>query len=449
MPFGIGGMGMSDARWRLRRLTGGLGTVGGYALSMALLAVASLSAIPAMIAADGERAWGAIALGQAVGAIAAAAIGYGWGVSGPARIAVASGAERRTEFAESVRVRLVLALPVAAVAAGAAVLLAPATPGLAALGAVAAAAAGISANWYFVGVRSPMGLLVLETLPRVAGTGAGILLMLTGAGAGAGLAGMLAGMLGAFVCSAVWVQVTTRAHRSAAARPARIRTVLARQRHGLGSALGSAVYIAMPLVIVSVIAPVAQPVFALVDKLQRQVSVALVPFITVIQGWVPRRDGAESASRAGRALVAGAVFAFVLAIGVLLAGPAVLAWLGSGTIDVGLAATVLMAAFVALNFFESLVAKAMLPSLDRLRIGAHATTISAVVALPLVAAGALLWGAVGALAAVVAGLLVRTIVEVVAAARTIRSRRAAGTAAHGATGTATDAATEIPEGIDA
>ena len=50
-------------------------------------------------------------------------------------------------------------------------------------------------------------------------------------------------------------------------------------------------YSSTPIVIVSVVAPAALPVYAVVDKVQRQVIVALTPFVTVLQGWVPRATG--------------------------------------------------------------------------------------------------------------------------------------------------------------
>ncbi len=392
----------------------------GFALSIGLLAIASLAAIPVMVTAEGDRGWGAIALGQAVGAIAAAAIGFGWGVSGPARIAVSDGPHRRTAYVESVRARLALFAPIAALSGLAATVLAPQSPALAVLGAVTAAAAGVSANWYFVGVGAPYALLLAETLPRVIGTVVGIILMLGGFGGAAGLGGMLGGMVAAFACSTIWILLRTRRDRALAPRPARLGRVLSDQRHGMGSALGSAAYIALPLVVVTIVAPAAQPVFALVDKFQRQISVALQPVITVAQGWVPRRDAAQSAARARSALLVGGGTALVIGVAVVLAGGPALDWLGSGEIAVMPLAIVLMSLFVAINFFESLVAKALLPSLGRLRIGSHATIVSTLVALPLVAVGAVFWGAVGALVAVVVGLLTRCAVEVVAASRTIR-----------------------------
>lgn len=67
------------------RAPSGLNKLVGFGLSMALLAIAALVAIPAMIRSSGENAWGAIALGQNLGAFGAMLIAYGWGSSAPLR----------------------------------------------------------------------------------------------------------------------------------------------------------------------------------------------------------------------------------------------------------------------------------------------------------------------------------------------------------------------------
>jgi len=71
----------------------------GYGSSMVLLAITSLLAIPAMVAASGTHAWGAIAVGQSIGGVAAVIIAYGWGLSGPAAIARADQLARMREYA--------------------------------------------------------------------------------------------------------------------------------------------------------------------------------------------------------------------------------------------------------------------------------------------------------------------------------------------------------------
>lgn len=427
--------GLSRVNGAARRVMGGLNKVSGFALSIVLLAAASLAVIPAMIRADGDAAWGSIAVGQSIGGIAAVAIGYGWGISGPARIAIADASRRRTEYLESVKVRLLLAVPAAGLAAVAATFVTPVSPLLGALGAISAATVGLSANWYFAGTRRPYVMLLMETVPRVMGTIVGIVMMAMGAGATAGLLCVTAGMLIAFLGSCSWILLSSRRFRSQAPRTASVGVLLARQRHGLVSSLGSSVYVAAPLVIVSLVAPAAQPVFALVDKVQRQVSVALVPLVTVLQGWVPHIEARESAARANRALAGGATLGVLLGVGIFVFGPLLIDFLGHGSIEVSTFVILLMAGYVAINFFESVVAKVTLASLGRLKLAAHATSISALIGLPLVAAGAIFWGAAGALAAVLFGLIARTIVEATAAYRTIgRQRRSVA---------------QIPEDVDA
>src|SRR6478609_611747 len=97
---------------RFGRTKAGLSKIFGYSISMVLLAVASLVAIPAMVHASGAAAWGAIAAGQSIGGVAAVIIAYGGGLSGPAVIARADAGGRLKEYLESVAVKLSLCLPI-------------------------------------------------------------------------------------------------------------------------------------------------------------------------------------------------------------------------------------------------------------------------------------------------------------------------------------------------
>lgn len=404
----------------LRRGLAGVSRAAAYSLSMGLLAVAALVAIPAMIRADGTAAWGAIAVGQSIGAVAAVVISFGWGISGPVRIARGDAFHRRREYLESLVTRLFLVLPAAGLAAAAAALIAPGHQVLAALGAVTASSIGLTGAWYFVGLARPLALLAWETLPRVCGTAVGIGFMAAGHSAAVGLSCQLVGMLAACGCVTRWVLVTTRRDGAAQAPRRPTRRVLAEQGQGVVSVVGSSVYVASPVIIVSLLAPGVLPVYALADKLQRQVSVALNPGVTVLQGWVPRAQGRSMHLQRARISLSGALIGCTaLTLFIWLGAPWLIALLGDGRIDVSPVATALMAAFVGLNLLESIVAKVLLASFDRLDVVARATTVSMVVGLPLVALGALQWGAEGALAGVVAGLLVRLAPELRAAARHI------------------------------
>lgn len=399
----------------------GLNKTFGYGLSMLLLAVASLLAIPAMIRADGQQAWGAIAIGQTVGAVGAVIVGYGWQMSGPARIARGDASTRRREYLESIAVRLVLFLPVAGVVIVCAATFTPGDHMLAAAGAMSGVAVGLTANWYFVGVGRPYAFLAFETVPRVAGTVAGIALMQSGAGALTGVLSQAAGMIAAFVAATIWVSATT-SHAGATAMTRRPnREILASQRHGVTASLGSVLYVATPLVIVSLVAPSVQPLYALADKVQRQISIALGPVVTVFQGWIPRASENDLRRRGRTSLWLAGIGAALLAAVILLPAQVLLDRLGDGQISVPFTVVLIMSVFVGCNLFESLIAKAVLASFDRLDSVVRATLISATVGLPLVAVGAVTGGAAGALTAVVGGLALRMLIELSTAIRVTRA----------------------------
>lgn len=390
------------------------GRLVGFGLSVLLLAVSSLLLIPAIIVAGGQTAWGSIAVGQSIGAVAAVLIYFGWGHTGPARIARVGSAEVRREFAESVKTRGALMVPVGAVASAIAALVAPDHPVLAIVGCLSAAAIGMTSDWYFVGRRQPYLYLIVETLPRVAGTVAGVVLLNAGASVAVGPLCVLAGMLLAAGVSTAVVLLPRHGERLPL-RP--LRVILRTQRHGVASGIGSAVYATAPLVLVSLVAPGIQPVYALVDKLQRQLSVALGPVVAIVQGYVPRPEPRETVRRARAALWGGAAFCAALFAAVLVAGPILLRWLGAGEVQPPFAAVLVMSAYVALNVWESFLARGVLASYDRLAAVARGTVVGSAVGLPLVIVGALAAGVVGALLGLVAGLFARTVYEGVQAWR--------------------------------
>ncbi|WP_227468261.1 hypothetical protein [Microbacterium sp. YJN-G] len=409
---------MTNARARSSALLHGGGRLVGFGLSVGLLAVSSLLLIPAMVDVGGQRAWGAIAVGQSIGAVGAVMIYFGWGHTGPAMIARADAAAARTEFVDSLRTRMLLFVPVTTIACVVAAVVAPSHPLLSAAGCLSAAAVGFTSDWFFVGKRRPYAYLLLETVPRVLGTAVGILLLISGAQVIAGPLCMLGGMLLGFAATSCWVVLRDR---PPVAEPRRtVRRVIVAQRAGVGSAVGTSAYSALPLVLISLVAPGIQPAYALVDKLQRQLSVALGPVVSVVQGYVPRRDPAVTIRRATRALWAGAGFCAALAAAVLVAAPWLFAWLGAGQVQPEYAVMALMAAFVGLNVWESILARAVLASFDRLDAAARGTIISAVIGLPLVIAGALTLGLVGAFAGLLVGLLARTGYELTVAVVHVR-----------------------------
>lgn len=402
------------------RAVSGLNKVVGYALSMLMLAVASLVAIPAMIRASGDTAWGSVALGQSIGAVAAVAVAFGWSMSGPATVARGSANSRLAEYRASLKVRLVLLFPVGLAAATIAAILTPERRDLAVAGALTVTLVGLTANWFFVGISRPYVFLMVETVPRVAGTVVGIVAMNRGHDALVGLLSQAGGFLASFACSLLWIRSHLLASGAVDAPTQPILHLFRSRGHGLVASLSAAGYVAAPLMLISAAAPMSQPMYALVDKVQRQISVALGPAVTVLQGWVPR--AVNPAHRARQALAAGAGAAVLLGMVVTAVGRPLVGWLGAGSLRPSGTAILLMSVFVGANFLESVVAKSILATYHRLRDVSRATICGAVIGLPLVVVGARLAGTEGALAAVVGGLVIRLVWELAVVVRLLRTQ---------------------------
>jgi O-antigen/teichoic acid export membrane protein len=403
----------------VRRMHAGISRLFGFGLSVVTLGVLSLAAIPAMIAADGKVAWGAIALGQAIGTSGGVIAAYGWGLFGPAEVATATATQRRAGYLESVLARTTLVLPIALVAASLAFVLAPSRPVFAVVGAVSATSMGLSANWYFVGLARPYAMLLLETVPRAIGLAVGIALMALGYSAVTLPACAFVGMLAGFALSTVWVLRSTTREGAERTRPRPLRTVLSSHRHGVATDFAMTMFAAAPMMIVSAIAPAIQPTFALADRFGRQADVALAPARTVLQGWVPRATGSARASRARTALIASAGFAILVGLGLVAAGPALLSWLGNGQISVSWGVVLLVAACVALNFLVRAFELVALAPFERLDVAAKAIVAGAVVGLPSVALGSVSFGTIGALGGVLLGLVVCGVIEYVQYVRSV------------------------------
>lgn len=402
-----------ESRRALRATGRGFNKLFGFGLSMLLLAIASLVAIPSMVTASGAVAWGMIAAGQAVGAVAAVAVAYGWGMSGPAKIARSDFSARLSEYAESVVCELLIFVPVGLLAFGIAWLIGGAHGLEAGVGALSTATVGLTANWFFIGRVQPYRLLVGETLPRVAGTGIGIVFMLHGSSALVGVLWQLIGMVAAFVICTLWILQPWSGHHRSAVHRRPVRTVLWAQRSGVTATLLSAIYGAAPIMIVTLVAPAIQPVYAVLDKVQRQVNAGLSPFTVVMQGWIPRARSGQLKHRIRQGMLLSVGFALALALFMLLLAQDLMDWLGRGQIQPSGIALALMAILTGVYLFENVVAKAVLPALGRLGVAARATVIGTIVGLPLVALGAHLLGAEGALIGILTGILVRMTLELI------------------------------------
>jgi hypothetical protein len=386
----------------------------GFALSVLVLAVTSIVTIPAMIFASADSGWGSIAVGQGIGNVAGLVVGYGWGWFGPGRIARGSASDRRGEYVDSVSARLHLALPLSILAAGFAYGISPSHPLFAAMGALQTTSIGLTATWYFIGLSRPYLLLALDTVPRSAGALFGaVLIYCCGTSAITVPIGGLIGMLVGFLLSTIWI-LRNATSNGAEARPARpVRVVLHANRYGVTSTFGMACFSAAPLVIVSATAPAIQPAFALADKVRIQLLAASSPAISVLQGWVPRASGASRLRRADVALVAGLLSAIALGVGTAASAPALIAIISNNQISLPFHGVVLMAVWISLSFFQSILERTGLATFGALGAASAAIVIGAGIGLVVVYSGAIHGSLAGALSGVVFGTAVILSIEFV------------------------------------
>ncbi|WP_347688131.1 hypothetical protein [Mycobacterium sp. B14F4] len=171
------------------------------------------------------------------------------------------------------------------------------------------------------------------------------------------------------------------------------------------------------MAIVSVIAPTAQPVYALADKVRQLICAGLNPVVLVLQGWVPRGGEDRIAKRGRAALGATCLFGIFFCALFLPAAPHLMRWLSDGQIAVPEALVVLTALVIALDLFWGVLENAVIAAFGRLDIVTRSTAASFVLMLPGVTLGTVYFGVVGAIVGTVVGQIVRITVDLAGAHR--------------------------------
>lgn len=270
-----------------------LRSFGLFGITVVLNGSISILAIPVIVALAGAGPWASMATGQSIGGFFAVVAEFGWGLTAPAAIAAAAPHLRPAMFLDSLLARLLLVLPLAILQAAVTIAIVPQAKVVAIVSGAAVLLTGVSASWYFAGEARPGRFLFLDTVPRVAGTLFGLLLVALTDDLLLFAVAQLGGSLVALVASAYVILREGRFDLRTAARWPRIRSNLAAQRHGLLATGLNAAFVPAVLAIVAVGSPALLPVFVLADRLTRFIGMALSPLYRVLQGWVPAVKGLE------------------------------------------------------------------------------------------------------------------------------------------------------------
>lgn len=338
----------------------------GYALNVGLLGIATLVAIPIMIASGGVSAWASAALGQSIGVLVAVLVGYGWAISGPAIIKKAFPEEYATVLSEASRTRFFLLIPILLIALAACFYLVPNGNNIfALLGLVSTGLLGLRLNWFMIGLQRPYVLLALETIPRIIGIMAGLFVMLQFNDMTHALLGQIAGVLTGIFLSGLWTTRYVRQYSKLRHPPVRgVWEALEIHRFGMSAATVSALYGSGPIMIVGFTAPWALGTYAVMDRIIKQLFTAASPLIDALRGWVPHRDEQILRGRAKAALLITATGAIIAGIALTVAGSVVVGWFTSGQIRPDLLTSALFGALFALALYSMILGQVVLVSMD-------------------------------------------------------------------------------------
>lgn len=372
--------------------------LGGYGLSVVLSGIVSLMVIPAVIIAAGTQSWATIAVAQAVAGFAFVIAVYGWGVVGPTEVASRPVEERGRYFADSVLSRTWLTIVIVPIAVVVAVAIVPAQPVLAALTTISGILVALGAGWFYVGERSPLRFLLLDTAPRLVGTLAGAGAVIATGDAIWFAALQLAGVVVSAVICTIDILRRYRGWRMTLS-PVRAVRNLRGQGHTVAMSATSSVYVNVPIVLIELFVPAATAVYALAERMVRLALYATRPIVQVAQGWVPHPEPAMLAARARRVTVIALGLGVLGGVAYTLLSPWAGGVLSGGALVIGWDLAIPMGVNLAAILASQLTGFACLTALGMSRVLSTSTIAGAVVGtvlmiplLVLIGAPGVAWG---------------------------------------------------------
>jgi hypothetical protein len=289
-----------------------------------------------------------------------------------------------------------LAVPLAVTAA---VLSPPGSRIVAALSAVAAAGAGLTAGWYYVGTGAPGRLLLNEAVVRVLATIAacGALLL------GADLVVYPLALLGAVAVSLLlnMKAAGTAPYRHRWWHRAGVVDDWRRHRTTVVSRLVQGVYSSGSTALVAAVSPVAATPFAVLDRVTKSAVNGGVSFPQALTSWVAGHSRQQAVRRVKAGLLIDAAFCLALALVTWSVLPIAVTYLLAGAYSVSGAVRVLVAAVVGLTVFNRAIRMHALLVLGLEKYSARLTLATSCIGCVTLTLGLVWGGVVGAQAGLV------------------------------------------------
>jgi O-antigen/teichoic acid export membrane protein len=387
-----------------------------FALLPGFSIITPLLVYPAVSSSFGPSGFGAIAVGQSVGTAVAVVVELAWGLTGPAAVARADSATRSQLVFLSLGARSLIFVVLGTGGAAVAAIVTPSLSLAAALSAAAFAMAGLSFNWFFIGIGNPIPIFCSDVLPKLAAAAGASVALLNGLPLWLYPAlQMLANSFGLVV--ALRLSKPELRHWRTVSIGQHVSVLREQSSYMLGRSI-SAIYVSLPVVIVTAVAPSLGPLYAAVDRVLRMFLAILQAVPNMLHSWIGRGHIAGDFHKRVRRAILGNVVLGVIAcatFSVLCIPTTRLVFAGVLEPDL---ATVAFAAIVVLVVCVSRSTGSLaLVHSGRTSWVSWSALAGAIVGLPAVAAGAFVWDTAGAFSGLLAAEVAVLVVQIVALAR--------------------------------
>ncbi len=292
--------------------------------------------LPILARVAGADAWVAIAVSQSIGAFVALFISLGYNTVGPALVALAPANERPKLLATSIRVRSMILVPGAIVAAVLAALIAPESNRLeAAIMAIAIALSGMSSSWFMIGLGRASLIALYEIVPRIVATLAAVpFLIVLGQVIWYPALLLVASVVSVAAYSLRTVGLRTLVDR----RSGEFGRVWQHNRAAATTELASGAYNSLAVTFVSLVAPAAQTArYVSGDKLYRIGQYSVSALGNSLQGWVVEDARRHFTRRARRSFLLHFALGFAGLVMFVTLGPWLSAMLFGDVVAIDLA----------------------------------------------------------------------------------------------------------------
>lgn len=353
-----------------------------------------------MIAIIGAQSWAQLATLQSVGVFASVIIAYGWNISGPRHAAGSPVEGLQTLITDSLKVRGLLLLAVAAAALSVSFWWSDRTPWISLLAFLSTAVIGLRVNWLFIGCNRAGYNLLVDTLPRSALIAAG----LAGGALQRDVTWILLGPIAGVGLSILVGYVVTRrwANRKARLPGESFGQLLRNNAHELVASLSSGAFLAAPIVLVSLVAPEALAVFALIDRIWKQANTAFSPIFDYLHSTAGPRATGSRKTGVRTVSICGAISASGGVLFTIVSEP-LTKWMGHGQIQIGLPLAAFFGILFTVNNTSLVMTEISLSVAGLLRRATPVLVFSTLLGLFACALLARLYGAEGAMLGLISG----------------------------------------------